>query len=370
MQESHKQLKPLTGVRFMLASFIFIYHYQPFAWNKVVSGIVNEMYIGVQMFFVLSGFLIAYNYYEKPLTRVFWKEYLGKRFARIYPVFFLLTTIFFLHRYLRMTRETGIVTEYFMNISLLKGFTSKYFYTGLFQSWSLTVEEVFYLIAPLIFLIYKRTKLLWSQVVVLLLIGFFLVLFFSAFPFEGFFPSVNFMLTRTFFGHCFEFILGVKLMLFFKSRFKKWRSDLFPILTYGSFIGLIAVLYSMYLVRDHYQLAHANENLPGIILANIILPLCAATLFLGLITETSIFQKFFSSRVLILLGRSSYIFYLIHAGLFAEAVIKFTTKNVVISFLLLQLISVVAFLAFEKPLNVLVCRLFKIKKERLSILHA
>jgi hypothetical protein len=50
----------LTGVRFIAASCIFLFHYIPFQ-NNIFLGVCNELYTGVGLFFVLSGFLIIYK---------------------------------------------------------------------------------------------------------------------------------------------------------------------------------------------------------------------------------------------------------------------------------------------------------------------
>jgi peptidoglycan/LPS O-acetylase OafA/YrhL len=353
-------LKPLTGVRFLAAFFVFLFHYKPFPEGSFMWGISNEMYTGVQMFFVLSGFLIAYNYYDEQLSASFWKKYLVKRFARIYPVFFVLTLIFFIYRYLR-TDTTAIELEVFLNFTLLKGFSEQFYLSGLFQSWSLTVEETFYLLAPFIFLLYKKRKLFWIQALVCLGAGVLLVLFFKAFPFYGFFSSWQFLFTATFFGRVFEFFLGIRLAIWFKNRKPITSKYKFPLFTLSGLLLLFASLVTISLIRENLHLIHGNENVWGLIFANIILPLGTAAFYLGLITETSVIEKFFSSRILVILGMSSYIFYLIHAGLFAETVRRFTTNHVWVNFALLEMISVLGFLFFEKPMNNFIRNLFHVR---------
>ncbi|MEI9959449.1 MAG: hypothetical protein WDM90_24730 [Ferruginibacter sp.] len=66
----------------------------------------------------------------------------------------------------------------------------------------------------------------------------------------------------------------------------------------------------------------------GIILNNVVLPLTGiAVLYWGLLTEKNIITKLLSSKIFSLLGKSSYVFYLIHIGIFAELFYFHVSKN-------------------------------------------
>ena len=61
----------LTGVRFLAVCLVFIYHNRKY-WranlHPELIRLINEFHVGVSLFFVLSGFLIAYTYQDKPLS--------------------------------------------------------------------------------------------------------------------------------------------------------------------------------------------------------------------------------------------------------------------------------------------------------------
>jgi peptidoglycan/LPS O-acetylase OafA/YrhL len=89
------QLEALTGLRFFAAFFILISHAaawtSPFIGSDTLShyGGVSSLY-GMTLFFVLSGFVIHYNYgklFQEMRFRWAATEFIGARFARLYPLF-------------------------------------------------------------------------------------------------------------------------------------------------------------------------------------------------------------------------------------------------------------------------------------------
>ena len=69
MKSINKTFFPaLTGYRAIAAWIIFIYHFFPFNNPKIpdfIKNVIGEFHIGVDMFFVLSGFLITYRYIDE-----------------------------------------------------------------------------------------------------------------------------------------------------------------------------------------------------------------------------------------------------------------------------------------------------------------
>jgi peptidoglycan/LPS O-acetylase OafA/YrhL len=88
----------------------------------------------------------------------------------------------------------------------------------------------------------------------------------------------------------------------------------------------------------------------GIIINNIILPVGVAVLFLGLITEKTIIKKILGSKLFVLLGKSSYTFYLIHLGILSTLISQFT-DSIPVKFLLINIIAVVLFKTIEERCN-------------------
>ncbi|MGB8194688.1 MAG: acyltransferase [Chitinophagaceae bacterium] len=348
----------LTGVRFLAGLFVFLFHYKPLrSWDnpaaQQLAGVFNEMYTGVGLFFVLSGFLICYIYY--PLARIekdFLKTYFIRRFARIFPIFFLITTLYFVYWSLHGRDSFKFLGIYLMNITLVKGFSKTFMFTGIFQSWSLTVEETFYFLAPFIFIITRRFRTFWLQAPVIVGLGCIVTLFFSLYPFYGFFKDTQFLLMGTFFGRCIEFFIGMQLALMVLRSKKPVASagsgSKFPLATVAGLVLMALCLFGMSSISNYYGIKYSTDHPLGIFANNIVFPLTVATFFYGLIYERSWVQRFFAWGPVELLGKSSYAFYLIHAGFVAEFIHPLTNQPF-FTFIMLQLLAILIFFLIERP---------------------
>lgn len=340
----------LTGFRFVSALLVFIFHYNPFRQGSFIWGLCNEMYIGVGMFFVLSGFLITYNYYEKARPDwAFFKIFFVRRFARIYPIYFLLILLYFIYHFFKQPLS-NFFTQFFLSVFLLKGFSEKYLLTGIAQAWSLTTEECFYFFAPFIYWLIKFKKIFWLQVFFLVLIGIALVSISQTIPEFHFFESYHVLFIATFFGRCFEFYIGIQLALAIKGR-KSWKPTTCGRNTMLGSILVIGCLIAMNSIRFLYQVNYASSSPPGLIVNNIILAFSVSILLNGLIKERTFFSKVLSCPFIVLLGKASYAFYLIHAGFIADFLTKYTGSNIILKFILLQMIAVLLYYLIERPLN-------------------
>jgi len=86
------QLPALTGVRTLLAVNIMLFHFTP-PHLQLLYPMINNSYVFVGFFILLSGFVLAYNYADRPNLpkRDFWIA----RFARLYPIYLLSLVLFF-----------------------------------------------------------------------------------------------------------------------------------------------------------------------------------------------------------------------------------------------------------------------------------
>lgn len=85
--QDEKEIYSLTGLRFVAAFYVFLFHIQirwPLSSYPFVKKILDQGAIGMSLFFMLSGFVLAYRYAD---GRSSLKNYLINRFARIYPIY-------------------------------------------------------------------------------------------------------------------------------------------------------------------------------------------------------------------------------------------------------------------------------------------
>lgn len=89
-----QQFKPLTSLRLFLALWVLCRHWfhvygaeGTFFNIGFTSTWFDHGYLGVDGFFILSGFILAYNYDPAPGKSISWKRFIVARIARIYPVY-------------------------------------------------------------------------------------------------------------------------------------------------------------------------------------------------------------------------------------------------------------------------------------------
>jgi peptidoglycan/LPS O-acetylase OafA/YrhL len=380
--KANSYIPALTGVRAIAAFFVFFHHYNQLDFSYPIQRTLNEFHMGVTMFFVLSGFLICMRYYgNSEITGSWFRKYIKNRIARIYPMYLFLTLLTFLFFFI-VGGESSVmgavqspILILVLNIFFIRGFFDDLKFTGVGQGWSLTVEECFYLLAPVFFIGIKKNKNnLFYYPLVLLVFGVTMVLVFSNFYVFGFFKNFQFLFLYTFFGRCIEFFVGMKLALIVLEKNEKIHQ--LPVFTTIGLFGMaiaISVLVFLPLNGREFGLYHPF----GIFTNNIILPIGIAILYYGLMIEKSWLQKFLSSATMQLLGKSSYIFYLIHIGVIATF-LKNISRNAIdllfncfdnhglewvpeklndsilyitLVFVLLNLVSIVLYKLMEEPLN-------------------
>lgn len=356
IEEGKSYYPSLTGIRAIAAWFVFIHHFNFFSekyFGKYIHNFFAEFHIGVTIFFVLSGLLITLRYYDSSInSRTSFYNYMVKRFARIYPVFFLvliINFIWFLSRGIYSNTFYSGWIYFIGSATFVRGFFDSLMNAPVPQSWSLTVEECFYLSCPVIFLLLRKNLINLIVIpVILITTGILLTLFFIDHPFHGLLNSFRFLFNFTFFGRCIEFFTGIYLALIFKKRdFQKNNSLKFTFSGIG-IMFLCIVGLSLLHTDKHY----GDYTTAGIIINNLVLPVAGISiLFWGLLTEVNFVTRFLSSGAMILFGKSSYIFYLIHVGFFALFFYNSISQNPLFAFIFLNIISVLLYKLFEYPAN-------------------
>ena len=353
-----KQFIPaLTGIRAVAVYLIFFKHLNFFSpeTQPNLYLFVNQFYTFLTFFFVLSGFLIYYKYHEiSSLNKTKLYNYFINRISRVFPILIILISITFLLGYYHgVYSGKEAVKLYLLNISLLKGFSSEYLLTGIGPSWSMSVEELFYLLSPLIFLFTKKISSLVKFVILFYLLGILITFFFSLYPVGRFFSNNFFMFNYTFFGRVFEFACGIYLAMLVKGKIKPFVSK--PpgkIILYAGLLIVISSVTILFLIARNYELMHATDMLPGILINNLLMPVGIVFIFYSLIYQKSLLQRFLSSKLMVTLGNSTYSFYLLHTTFILTYIYKFISTNVFITLIVMIIISFIFNKTVEQPLAI------------------
>jgi peptidoglycan/LPS O-acetylase OafA/YrhL len=170
LEAPRPRLPTLTSLRFFAASHVFCFHLLAF---KIVTGrslfraIASIGYVGVSLFFVLSGFILVYTYAGREVKAgEFWRA----RFARIYPayVFSLLVTlpwflyaVFHAHWQVVPWPVAHLKLAMLLQIALLHAWVPPAALVWNAVSWSLSVEAFFYLLFPYLLKWFARVSCVW-----------------------------------------------------------------------------------------------------------------------------------------------------------------------------------------------------------------
>ena len=97
------RIASLDGVRGIAAVGVMIFHFSYFFLPQAaltsmlpfIRPILDRAYLGVDLFFLMSGFVMVHVYGQKLSSnwRAHWREFATMRFARIYPLFALTTLV-------------------------------------------------------------------------------------------------------------------------------------------------------------------------------------------------------------------------------------------------------------------------------------
>ncbi|MDP3856965.1 MAG: acyltransferase [Stagnimonas sp.] len=145
----------LETLRALAILLVFMYHYQVFVSREATFGWGSEIgWIGVDLFFVLSGYLIG-NQIFSGLRRgrsLSLKHFYARRLLRTLPNFYVVLALYFLFPVLMGGKEPPPLWRFLsftQNIGLQPG-------TAFSHAWSLCIEEQFYLLLPAVTLLGLR----------------------------------------------------------------------------------------------------------------------------------------------------------------------------------------------------------------------
>lgn len=168
-------LPVLDGVRGIAILLVLAHHLSLSLGTEFhVSGILPSLarfgWCGVDLFFVLSGFLITGILYDSKESDGYFRNFYMRRVLRIFPLYYAVLTAFTIVGLIvgRATILTGSGEDrlglwvYAQNIIItFKGWGT---YGSLDHFWSLAIEEHYYLVWPFLVFAFNRRTLVWILV--------------------------------------------------------------------------------------------------------------------------------------------------------------------------------------------------------------
>jgi len=295
-----KDIPPLTTLRFPAAGAIVLSHYLTLL--NLPTWYFENLSLGVSFFYVLSGFILYYNYSELKNRTAFWVA----RVARIWPIH--LITCGLVLSCLPFNYILGHDHWYYtlpLNLLLVQAWVpfkgSVFSFNGV--AWSLSVEAFFYLSFPLLLILLKRCG--WW---VLLCGSFSLGLL-------AFLLAQHFLPDRIDFGYyfpvcrLFEFILGMATCAWWlKASHVGKNVRLWSVWELGSlvianlFVLVVAPVFTQFLALSPVE-RWMITPFTGLSFALIIWVFAH---------QAGFFSRLFSTRMLVQLGEVSFSLYMCH----------------------------------------------------------
>jgi peptidoglycan/LPS O-acetylase OafA/YrhL len=297
--------KEIDGLRAIAVLSIVLFH----AGFKAFEG----GYVGVDIFFVISGFLITSIIVQDHRQGTFsFAAFYERRARRLLPALFfvLLVSMGFAWAWLL----PGELTEFSKSLLSVLFFGSNFFFwhdSGYFatsaelrpllHTWSLAVEEQFYFVFPAVLLLVSRlTRSITAAILLALgLLSFGFSLWASVYK-----PQFAFFLLP---ARIWEFVVGALAALTVLSQgYERIKQQRF-LAEVASIFGLICIVYAIFAFKKTYVY-------PGYWAA---IPVLGSALLLIFATEQTLTKKLLGLPPLVLCGLISYSAYLWHQPLFA-----------------------------------------------------
>lgn len=286
MSTINKFNKTINGTRGLAVLSVLFFHLEFFFFN---GG-----FVGVDIFFVISGYLISKKIIpEIQNSNFFFKEYFIRRLKRILPSYFLVIIFSFLLIIILFidTHYEYSLKEILYSLFFLQNFyywdLSGYFglenlYKPLLNTWSLGIEMQFYFFFPLIFILLKR------KIIILIIISFLLSVFYVDRNFSYFVLPTRF----------FEFGIGILLCLFNQKKNKYSNYFFFEVFF---LCGISLIIFSIYYLN-------ADKPFPGFYA---LIP-CVGTAMIIYSSKNSKCNFLLDNKFFNFFGNISYSLYLIH----------------------------------------------------------
>jgi peptidoglycan/LPS O-acetylase OafA/YrhL len=170
------RLDSLTGLRIFAAVWVMLLHFRTVTATTtfefpLIDRFVLQGNYGVDLFFVLSGFILSHVYFTHFRSKVgrssYW-SFISFRFARLYPVHlvtFLMMVALYVGQMVLMGRSSAEAPERYALWPVLQTLTMTHAWSGHavtpnLPSWSISAEWFAYLLFPFLCILIARSRLM------------------------------------------------------------------------------------------------------------------------------------------------------------------------------------------------------------------
>ena len=301
----------IDGIRAIAISLVLVYH----AWPKVIPG----GFIGVDVFFVISGYLISSIIYKEIAKGTFsFVKFYFRRIRRLFPALLIvMTTVLFLGMKNYLPEMLGYLLKTLIASALFGA--NIHFYTlgndyfrddtslnALLHFWSLGVEEQFYIFWPCIAMIVIKMSIKKSTIFILLVfLGSFIlsaVTTYKANKFAFYFPLSRFW----------QLLIGCSLAYYNFIQATKTKQvtegtkniKLFKAISFNmlSLLGVTLIILCAFLINS-------KTPFPGFWA---IMPSMGSALIIFCEDKAYFNRYVMSNKILVFIGKISYPLYLWH----------------------------------------------------------
>lgn len=347
---SIKYRPEIDGLRAIAVISVIIYHLNE---NWLPGG-----FLGVDIFFVISGFLITGIIIKEIQQNAFsFKQFYTRRIKRIYPAFitvialvsFIASAIFIYNDFNQLRKTIELATIFLSNFYL--GLTQGYFDLSANENpvlhiWSLAVEEQYYLIFPLILILaYKKFREI-KVLLIITLILFFILLATSFIPanvYKEVFhqPNIYYLSNLRFPELLVGSLLAIYHNLSNNIQLSKLASNILAILS------TLLLFFCLFLMRNN------TVFIPGVTL---ITPCILTALIIHTTSQNNIVKLCLSNKVMVFIGKISYSLYLYHWIFIAFSYYITGSKQiqsitVLIVVILTIIFSIISYYLIEQPIR-------------------
>lgn len=306
-------LPEIDALRFVAIFMVFLFHASGYVqakcgvtpqsdqFSSVVAQTIGHFNFGVQLFFVISGFILAVPFAIQQVEarpHVNAGVYYFRRVSRLCPPYFAnLLVVFVLLMFIKAAPASEMLPHLFASVFFLHNLIYGEPSTINYVAWALEIEVQFYLLVPLLGAVFAISKPFWRRGLILAACLFPIIL-------QQAVPSIPFCILR----YLQYFMLGFLLANVFVFDWKRrpTRDAMWDVL---SFLGWVAML----LLLDQKRLG------PWL------LPVCALLCYIGAFRGRW-FNRLFCNRWLVTIGGMCYTIYLYHF-LIISLVGRFTARH-------------------------------------------